>query len=81
MLHLSITFPEDLKKALDHEAKAQKTKRSTLIQRAVKVYLNLKKRETLNGLLKEGYEEMADVSEELMRDFKHLDEESLKHAD
>lgn len=81
MLHLSITFPEDLKKALDHEAKDQKTKRSTLIQRAVKVYLNLKKRGTLNDLLREGYEEMADVSGEMLRDFKRLDEESLKHAD
>ena len=81
MLHLSITFPEELKKALDHEAKTQKTKRSTLIQKAVKVYLDLKKRGDLNDLLKEGYAEMADVSNELMREFKHLDEESLKHAD
>ena len=44
MEYLSITFPEELKKALDQEAKREHTKRSTLIQKAVKVYLELKRR-------------------------------------
>ena len=35
MLHLNITFPEDLKEELDKEAKREHTQRSTLIQKAV----------------------------------------------
>ncbi len=81
MEHLNITFPEDLKKALDHEAKFERIGRSTLIQKAVKIYLDLKKRKVLNNLLREGYLEMASVTEEVMRDFAKLDQESLKHVD
>ena len=59
MTHLSITFPEDLKVALDREAKQEHTKRSTLIQTAVRVYLGMKKRKELNERMKQGYLEMA----------------------
>ena len=81
MEHLSITFPEELKRALDLEAKRERTKRSTLIQKAVKIYLRLKRRKALVQLLKEGYEEMAGESEQIMRDFRNLDRESLKYVD
>ena len=59
MTHLSITFPEDLKVALDREAKQEHTKRSTLIQTAVRVYLGMKKRKELHERMKQGYIEMA----------------------
>lgn len=81
MEHLSITFPEPLKRALDLEAGREGTKRSTLIQKAVRVYLQLKRRKALAGLLREGYLEMAGESEQITQDFKHLDRESLKYAD
>lgn len=81
MEHLSITFPEDLKAALDREAKQERTKRSTLIQKAVRVYLRLKRRHALVNLLREGYQEMAPESDKIMRDFKSLDQESLRYAD
>ena len=81
MTHLSITFPEDLKVALDKEAKHEHTKRSTLIQKAVKVYLEIKKQKTTAQLLKEGYLEMADLDREMLDEFKCLDAESLKYAD
>ena len=81
MEHLSITFPEDLRRALDLEAKRERTKRSTLIQKAVRVYLRLKRRTALAGLLKEGYREMAGEADEIELDFKNLDGESLKYAD
>ena len=81
MEHLSITFPENLKRALDLEAKREQTKRSTLIQKAVRVYLRLKRRNALVQLLKEGYQEMAGESEQITRDFKHLDTESLRYVD
>ena len=81
MQHLSITFPDDLKAALDQEAKREHTKRSTLIQKAVKVYLGLKRRRALEGLLREGYEEMTAESSRLVKDFQALDRESLKHLD
>ncbi len=81
MEHLSITFPEDLRRALDLEAKREKTKRSTLIQKAVRIYLRLKRRHALAQLLREGYQEMAGESERILREFKSLDSESLKHVD
>ena len=59
MMHLSITFPEDLKVALDKEAKREHTKRSTLIQMAVRVYLEMKKRRVLYERMKQGYLEIA----------------------
>lgn len=81
MEHLSITFPEDLRRALDLEAKRERTKRSTLIQKAVRVYLRLKRRNALVCLLKEGYREMAGESKEMELDFKGPDSESLKYVD
>jgi metal-responsive CopG/Arc/MetJ family transcriptional regulator len=81
MEHLSITFPEDLRHALDHEARLEKTKRSTLIQKAVRVYLKLKRQGQMDALLKEGYEEMTDVARKLEREFKQADGESIKYAD
>ena len=81
MQHLSITFPENLRIALDREAKKEHTKRSTLIQKAVKVYLDLKRRRATAELLREGYEEMAGLSKEIMRDFEAADRESLKYID
>lgn len=81
MEHLSITFPEALRQELDLEAKREHTKRSTLIQKAVRVYLKLKQRSALQDLLKAGYLEMAGESERIMNDFKALDKESLGHVD
>ena len=81
MQHLSITFPENLRVALDREAKKEHTKRSTLIQKAVQMYLELKRRREIVDLLKSGYQEMATESVQIMKDFASLDKESLKHAD
>ena len=81
MEHLSITFPEDLRQALDLEAKRERTKRSTLIQKAVRVYLRLKRRNAIVHLLKEGYREMAGESGKIELDFMNLDNESLKYVD
>ena len=81
MEHLSITFPESLKIALDREAKKEHTKRSTLIQKAVRVYLQLKRREALGDLLKEGYQEMYCEAGRITSEFKNLDRESLRHVD
>ena len=81
MEHLSITFPEDLRRALDLEARRERTKRSTLIQKAVRIYIRLKRRNALSRLLKEGYQEMTGESEKIERDFRGLDNESLKYVD
>lgn len=81
MEHLSITFPEALRQELDLEAEREHTKRSTLIQKAVRVYLKLKRRGTMEEMLKEGYLEMSGESEQIMSDFKDLDRESLEHVD
>lgn len=81
MEHLSITFPETLRHELDLEAKRERTKRSTLIQKAVRIYLKLKRQGAMQELLKEGYLEIADEAGKITEDFKSLDEESLKYVD
>ena len=81
MEYLSITFPKDLKKELDQEAKRENIKRSTLIQKAVRVYLQLKKQKGIQNLLCEGYQEMYGVSKEISEEFSDLDKDSLKHVD
>ncbi len=83
MTHLSITFPDDLKVALDKETRREHTKRSTLIQKAVRVYLELKKRRETRELLKEGYQEMSKSSiiREIGEDFKYADAEAWENLD
>ncbi|MBI5023432.1 MAG: hypothetical protein HZC18_00305 [Candidatus Omnitrophica bacterium] len=81
MVYLNITFPEDLKKELDLEVKQERTKRSTLIQKAVRTYLKLKHQKAVDALLKEGYQEMAAESKIVMKDFEKADRESWKHVD
>jgi metal-responsive CopG/Arc/MetJ family transcriptional regulator len=81
MVHLNITFPEDLKRKLDHEAKREKTKRSTFIQRAVRFYLGVKSQKEKNALIKEECLLYADESKQIMEDFKYADTETLKYLD
>lgn len=70
MTHLSITFPEDLKIALDKEARREHTKRSTLIQTAVKLYLGIKKRRELSEAMKQGYLAMSKTDKEINKEWE-----------
>ncbi|MBI3323443.1 MAG: ribbon-helix-helix protein, CopG family [Candidatus Omnitrophica bacterium] len=79
--HLNITLPVDLKEALDHEAEREHTKRSTLIQKAVALYLRVAEKTSLRELLKEGYVEMASEARAVTRAFQTLDREALKYVD
>ena len=79
--HLNITLPVRLREVLDHEARREHTKRSTLIQRAVALYLRVAEKTSLKELLKEGYVEMAAEAKAVTRAFRALDRESLKHVD
>ena len=81
MEYLSITFPADLRQALDKEAKREHIKRSTLIQKAVRVYLQLKKQQGVKNLLCEGYQEMYGAAGQITKDFEGLDKDSLKYVD
>ncbi|MBI3312853.1 MAG: hypothetical protein HYZ83_01270 [Candidatus Omnitrophica bacterium] len=81
MEYLSITFPKDLKHQLDLEAKRENIKRSTLIQKAVRVYLQLKKQNAMNSMLREGYQEMYGTAKQITDDFEKLDNDSLKYVD
>ena len=80
MIHLNITFPEELKERLDKEAVREKIKRSTFIQKAVRVYLDLKARKVTQDLLREGYQEMTRESDIMINEFKSIDQESLKYV-
>ena len=79
--HINITIPSDLREAVDRRARQEQTKRSSLIQKAVRVYLGLSQRKALRALLEEGYAELSAESTRLEREFERLDRESLKHAD
>lgn len=79
--HINITIPSDLREAVDHQARQEHTKRSSLIQKAVRVYLGLSRRKALRALLEEGYAELGPEAHRLEREFQRLDRESLKHAD
>ena len=81
MVYLNITFPEDLKKELDLEVRQERTKRSTLIQKAVRTYLKLKRQQSTDILLREGYQAMAAEAKIVMKDFEKIDMESWKHVD
>jgi len=74
-------MPVDLREALDHEAERERTKRSTLIQKAVALYLRVAEKKSLRELLKEGYVEMAAEARSVTRAFEALDREALKYAD
>ena len=80
MTYLSITFPESLKRQLDEEVKREGTKRSTFIQKAVRMYLDSKARRGLRARLKEEAYAMHDEALQLLKDFKHSDHEALKHV-
>lgn len=79
--HLNITLPMDLKAALDAEVRREHTKRSTLIQRAVTLYLRVAEQKNLKRLLKEGYVEMAAEAKEVTRAFQTLDRGSVRYVD
>ena len=81
MEHLSITFPQDLRRILDREARREGTKRSTLIQKAVRIYLRLKRRNALAQLLREGYRELGPELKRVTEDFEKLDQDSMKYVD
>lgn len=79
--HLNITLPLELKEALDHEARREHTKRSTLIQKAVAFYLQVAEKASLKELLKEGYVEMAAEAKTVTQAFRALDRQALKYVD
>ena len=79
--HINITIPPELRQEVDHQAKRERTKRSTLIQKAVRVYLGLSRKKALRALLEEGYAELAPEAKRLEREFARLDAESLTYAD
>lgn len=79
--HINITLPNQLKVALDKEAERERIGRSTLIQKAVQLYLDLVRRRQLTQRLREGYLEMAGEARLLSKEFSRLDEESLKYVD
>lgn len=79
--HLNITLPVQLKKALDGEARREHMKRSSLIRKAVTLYLRVAEKTSLRELLKEGYTETASEAKGVTRAFRTLDRESLRHVD
>lgn len=79
--HLNITLPVRLREALDGEVRREHTKRSTLIQKAVALYLRVAEKTSLRELLKEGYVEMAAEAKAVTHAFRALDRESLKYVD
>ena len=79
--HINITIPPDLREAVDRQAQREHTKRSSLIQKAVRVYLGLSRRKAFRTLLEEEYRELDEEAKRLEKEFEVLDRESLKYID
>jgi len=79
--HINITIPSSLRIRIDEESKRERIGRSTLIQKAVSLYLGLIKKRQLRALLAEGYNEMAGESLKITREFEILDDEAMKQAE
>ena len=79
--HINITIPTELREAVDRQAQREHTKRSSLIQKAARVYLSLSRRKTLRALLEEEYRELGAEAKRLEQEFDVLDRESLKYID
>ena len=78
--HINITIPANLKIRIDEESRRERIGRSTLIQKAVSLYLELIKKKRTRALLAEGYSEMAGESLKITREFEALDNEAMKYA-
>jgi len=57
-----ITMPDDLRKAVDRQARKQRVSRSALIQKAIRSYLGVSRCEELRPLLEEAYRELGEES-------------------
>ena len=79
--HINITIPVPLRVELDRWVRKEHTKRSTLIQRAVQLYLELAKRKRMTCRLREGYAEMSEEMKKITQEFECLDQESLRYDD
>ena len=79
--HINITIPSNLRIRIDEESKRERIGRSTLIQKAVSLYLELIRKRQLKALLAEGYTEMAEEALKITRDFGTLDNEAMKYVD
>ena len=79
--HINITIPGDLKMRLDAESARERIGRSTLIQKALSLYLALVKQKRMKALLAEGYGEMAGATRSIMKDFEAIDGEALRYVD
>ena len=78
--HINITIPVDLKARIDEESRRERIGRSTLIQKAMSVYLELAKRKKIRALMEEGYLEMAEEALKITKEFEALDNEAMKYA-
>ena len=72
-----VSFPDSASWLLYRETERRKRN----AQKAVRLYLHVSEKESLQQLLKEGYIEMASEAREVTQAFELLDREALKHAD
>jgi len=79
--HINITIPIALKHRIDEESKRERIGRSTLIQKAVKLYLDLVKKKAVRKMLIEGYAEISGEARRIADEFDSIDVEALKYVD
>jgi len=79
--HINITIPVGLKARIDEESRRERIGRSTLIQKAVSLYLEIIKKRRLKRLLAEGYLDMAGEALKITKEFDGIDNEAMKYVD
>ena len=69
---LTITVPSELGRYVEERSAQEGVKKSAMVSRI----LEADRERYMDELLREGYEEMAERDEELLKEFEHVDRES-----
>ena len=78
MERIIVTLPRELLDQIDAAAAKLEWKRSRLIRDALVEWLELRRKEEFEALLAEGYQEMAELHSEVVRDFAAAAAEATK---
>lgn len=60
-----ISIPDNLLKEVDSIVSMERTNRSEFVRRAMRLYINEKRRMKLRDMMKQGYQEMAEINKKL----------------
>ena len=81
MERFNIILPKSLQQQIDAQAKKEKLNRSSFIRKTVYLYLQMKKQQVENQLMKEGCQAEYGEVKKIQEDFRYVDQEAWKYVD